>query len=548
MEPFLRYARPGPESKTKPRGTIRPMFWADRIAAGIKETEAAKAASKESPLIIRDEKTLSGRVHIGSMRGVAIHGLVAEVLTQEGVPNQYLYEWNDFDSFDSIPSYLDDATFRPHLGKPLYLVPSPEPGYDNYAEYYAADFGTVHAKAGFSPTYYRTYADLYKNGRMNDLIRISLERKDDIRRILKEVSGSVKDEHWLPVSVVCENCQKMMTTRAFDYDGTTVAYACDRSPDECVPCGHTGRVSPYDGATKLFWKTDWAAKWVTVNVDVEGGGKDHSTKGGSRDAANHIAKEVFGYSSPFDIPYEFFLVGGKKMSSSKGRGSSAKEMSDLFPPEVLRLVLLGKDINQQIDVDPSGDSIPRMYDWYDELAENVRAGGTDDFARLFALCQIKGKGTEVPWQLRFGQVAFLVQMPHLDLHKEAAAVKGSALTAAETEALEERAAYAKFWLATYAPDSYKYVLQETAPALDLNDAQKAALQALHTFSLSGAHTGEEWHARLHELKTEVPIAPKELFSALYQLFLGRDSGPKAGWFLSVLPTDFLQQRLQDASS
>lgn len=524
------------------------MFWADRIVSSIKETEAAKAASKSSPLIVRDEKTLSGRVHIGSMRGVAIHGLVAEVLAADGIPTSYLYEFNDFDPFDSIPGYLDETVYRPHLGKPLYLVPSPEPGFDNYAEYYAADFKAVHEKAGFAPSYYRTYADLYKNGRMDDLIRISLERKDDIRRILKEVSGSVKDEQWLPVSVICENCEKMMTTRAFDYDGSTVAYACDRSPDDCVPCGHTGRRSPFSGGAKLFWKVDWAAKWIAVGVQVEGAGKDHSTKGGSRDVANHIAKEIFNHASPFDIPYEFFLVGGKKMSSSKGRGSSAKEMSDLFPPEVLRLALLGKDINQQIDVDPSGDSVPRMFDWYDELAENVRAGGTDDFARLFHLCQIARTGEEVPWQLRFGQVAFLVQMPHLNLQKEAAAVKGGTLTALETTTLDERAAYAKFWLATYAPDSYKYVLQQSMPALTLNDAQKTAMKALHAFALSGAHTGEEWHARLHELKAEVPIQPKELFSALYQLFLGRDSGPKAGWFLSVLPIDFLERRLQEASS
>ena len=53
------------------------MFWADRIAKEIQETDAAKNATKDSPLIIRDEKTLSGRVHVGSMRGVAIHGLLS---------------------------------------------------------------------------------------------------------------------------------------------------------------------------------------------------------------------------------------------------------------------------------------------------------------------------------------------------------------------------------------------------------------------------------------------------------------------------------------
>ena len=66
--------------------------------------------------------------------------------------------------------------------------------------------------------------------------------------------------------------------------------------------------------------------------------------------------------------------------------------------------------------------------------------------------------------------------------------------------------------------------------------------------MESPHTGEEIHARLHELKTEIPIAPKDLFVAIYKIFLNRDSGPKAGWFLSVLPPDFVQQRLKEASA
>ncbi len=523
------------------------MFWADRLAEEIQQIEAAKKATKEAPLLVRDEKTLSGRVHIGSMRGVAIHGLVAEVLEQKGMPVIYKYELNDFDPFDSIPPDVDAEKFREHLGKPLYTVPSPQPGFENFAEYYGAEYVSVHQKAGFFPEYYRA-TELYRSGKMDPYIKTALERTADVRRILKDVSGSVKDESWLPVSVVCEQCGKIMTTRAHDYDGETIGYTCDRSPDETVPCGHSGRVSPYGGNTKLFWKIDWAAKWVAVGVHVEGGGKDHSTKGGSHDVAAHIAEEIFGYNAPFNIPYEFFLVGGKKMSSSKGRGSSAKDMSELFTPEVLRLVLLGKDINQQIDVDPQGDSVPRTYDWYDDLAEKVREGVQDDFTRLYELCQLPEKGisTEVPWQLRFSQVAFIVQMPHMSLQKEAEAVKGSPLTPSEIAALEERASYARFWLATYAPEEFRFVLQDALPAVELSDTQKKALAVLADY-FAEWRSGEEVHARLHELKTEVSIQPKDLFSALYQIFLARTSGPKAGWFLSSLPREFVESRLREAS-
>lgn len=521
------------------------MLWADRIASEIRDTHTPKNGKT---FLIRDEKTLSGRVHVGSMRGVAVHGLIAEILGEYGTANEYKYELNDFDPFDSIPSYLDAEKFREHVGKPLYAVPSPESGFQNYAEYFGDEFVGVHKKAGLTPNYYRA-TELYRSGKMDGLMKIALERAREIRRILKEVSGSKKDESWLPISVVCEQCGKIMTTRANDYDGETVAYACDRNPDEAKSCGYTGRVAPWKGAAKLFWKAEWAAKWVVHGVDIEGGGKDHSTKGGSRDVANHICREVFGQEPPFDIPYEFFLVGGKKMSSSKGRGSSAKDMSDLFTPEIFRLVLIGKDIREQIDIDPAGESVPRLYDLYDELAESVRSGASDDHSRLYALCELPERraGFTAPWQMRFREVAFVVQMPHLSLAEEAIRSKGDALTEDEDRALAERARYAKFWLSAYAPEEFKYVLQEEMPEVVLSETQKKALALLVEYLQGGERTGEELHLRLHEMKTGVPIQPKELFQAIHRIFLDRDSGPKAGWFLAGLPRDFVINRLSQVS-
>jgi lysyl-tRNA synthetase class 1 len=523
------------------------MFWAERIGEEIQESRKPRDGQR---FLIRDEKTISGRVHVGSMRGVAIHGVVAEVLTEKGIPNEYRFELNNFDPFDTVPGYLEGKGFEEHLGKPLCAVPSPEPGFENYAEYYGAEFVAVHAAAGFTPDYYRL-TELYRSGKMDPFIKIALEHAKDIARIQKEVSGAEKENEWLPVSVICEHCGKMMTTRATSFDGETVGYTCSNEPDGIKSCGHESRVSPFGGAAKLYWKVDWAAKWVALGVDVEGGGKDHSTKGGSRDVANHIAREVFGYEPPFDIPYEFFLVGGRKMSSSKGRGSSAKDMSDLFPPEVFRLALIGKDIREQIDVDPSGESVPRLYDWYDELAEHVRSGVVDDdYARLFSLTQIPDAASQTtvpPWQMRFREVAFVVQMPHLSLVKEATLAKGGGLSDEEEARLDERARYARYWLATYAPEEFKYVLQEEMPAVELSVVQKKALGELLSYMQESSRSGEDVHARLHALKEEVPIKPKELFQAIYRVFLARDSGPKAGLFLAGLPRDFVTARLAEAS-
>jgi len=280
-----------------------------------------------------------------------------------------------------------------------------------------------------------------------------------------------------------------------------------------------------------------------VGVMIEGAGKDHSTKGGARDVAAHISKEVFEYEPPFDVPYEFFLVGGKKMSSSKGYGSSAKEIADLVPPKILRLALLGKEINQTVNFDPEGDTIPVLYDQYDKLAESYWSGEKDDYARLFEFLHPERQLPPSQKLPRFSQVAFVVQMTHLELEKE--------FPEADTPELHERAKYAKRWLDGYAPEKYVFKLQENIPeeAKTFSDVQKTALSEILRYieGFDGVPSGEELHHQLHAIKEKLGIPAGEMFKAIYLAFLGRSSGPQAGWFLSGLKKEFVIQRLQEAT-
>ncbi len=527
------------------------MFWADATLERFrKERIDALSAGK---VVIRDEKTASGRVHVGSMRGAAIHGLLSEILKEEGVANTFLWEINDFDPMDGLPVYLDQETFAPHMGKPLYTVPSPDGKAKNYAEYFAEEFISVIEDTGFRPEYYRA-SELYLSGKMNEVIRIALENADEIRRIYKEVSGSERKEGWLPLSVICEQCGKVGTTRATSFDGEKVVYECgERFVEWAQGCGHKGVVSPFDGRAKLPWKVEWPAKFKVMGVVLEGGGKDHSTKGGAREVADRIAREVFMYKPPFNVPYEFFLVGGKKMSSSKGQGSSAREIADLVPPKIFRLALIGKDIRQAFDFEPEGDTIPVLFDTYDRLAEAYFSGVKDDKTRLFALIhgEKEREALSPRFLPRFSQVVFLVQMPHLSLENEVMKLKGSSLTPEDREELEERARYARHWLENYAPEQFRFVLRrEGLPeeAKGFSDAQKDSLRKIRSYVEE--HTrldGQELHTFLHELRKSSGLEPEEFFGALYKSFLGKGHGPKVGWFLSVIDREFLLSRLGEAS-
>lgn len=521
------------------------MVWVDRIVGDIKERFAEKIARRER-LVIRDEKTLSGRVHVGSLRGIAIHGMLAQVLNEQNIANVFRFEFNDTDPMDEIPRTIERTTYEQHMGKPLHAVPA-LPGSDapNYPLQFGNELQWVVKRLGFPLEFY-TLKPEYDAGKFNDIIETALDHAAEIRAIYKEVSGSVKPDDWYPLQVVCERCGKVGTTQVMVWNpGTkTVTYECRKDLVTWARgCGHRGEISPFDGRAKLPWKIEWPAKWKVFGVDIEGAGKDHSAAGGSRDIGRRVSEEIFGYPEPFNIPYEFFNLGGKKMSASKGIGASAKEISDLLPPTLLRLLMIRKLPNQPIDFDPEGTTIPTLFDEYDRLADHSfkRHPNPDpDYARTFELCQLDfPKKPADLWHMRFSTLAFIIQMPHLTVEKEAEALKGSSLTENETKDLEERVFYVRQWIGKYAPDEYKFTMVQgpndhfvTHP---LSEKQIHALRELRDALEKTSWMGNEIHQSIHTIKEKRALPPKELFTPLYRMFLNRDNGPQIGWFLSTIP-------------
>jgi lysyl-tRNA synthetase class 1 len=524
------------------------MFWTDSEVNVIREQYRERIAADE-PLIIRDEKTPSGRVHFGSMLGVALHGVVSEVLSEDRIGNIYRFEFNDFDPMDDLPADLSGRGFEQYMGQPLYTVPAPDDRAENFAAYYAEEFKDAITDLGFYPEFYNA-SDLYRRGDMNTVIRLALEHKDTIRSIYQRVSKSEKPADWYPLQVVCESCGKIGTTKVTHFDGKQVTYQC--LPDLvswATGCGREGTISPFDGRAKMPFKVEWAAKFAVLNVHVEGGGKDHATKGGTRDVANAIAREVFSQQPPHDIPYEFILVGGKKMSSSKGRGVSAREIVDMVPPEIARLALVGKKPSRQKNFDPHGDTIPVLFDTYDQMADKYFEGIDDDDARAFPLLHPpEDRETLMDYHRpRFSHIASLLQLPHVDLYEELGAIKGAQLTDVEKQEADYRAAYAQSWLDHYAPEEFKLHLYMDEPPItpdELTPQQREALARVRDYiAQQDSLDGQQLHTALHDIRKEMEIEPKAFFSALYLAFLGKESGPKAGWFLSVLERDLLLHRL-----
>lgn len=523
------------------------MFWVDEVVDNIIDEYAGR-----DEFIIRDEKTLSGRVHIGSLRGVVIHGVIAQVLNERGKKAKFLFEFNDFDPMDGMPKELEGKGFDEHMGKPLCNIPAPDGKAKNFAEYYGEEFLSVINEIGFHPELPRASV-AYKEGKMNDWIELGLTRNKEIREIYKRISGSEKEEHWSPIQVICEKCGKVGSTDVLSYDAGKVKYVCKKDKVKWAKgCEYEGEISPFDGNAELTWKVEWPAKWDAYHVNIEGSGKDHNAAGGSHDIGVAICNEISKTDVPYNIPYEFFLIGGKKMSSSKGIGQTAREIADLVPPEILRYLMVKVQPKSRIEFDPEGDTIPRLFDQHDEAAKwyfskDEKDTVQTDLARAFELSQLTDDRPIERFLPRFSQLVFIMQIPRLDVYEEMAKIKGAKLSDADREEIDLRTKYAKKWLETYAPDRYRYELQEklpeTADELTENQKEFARLLAKKLEEIA-EWEGELIHGTIHELiKSHEELTPKDSFQAIYKLFLGKDFGPQAGWFLSALEKDFVVKRL-----
>ena len=498
--------------------------------------------------VVNDAKTPSGHVPVGHLRGILMHDCVARALRDAGVPVEFLYGFDDYDPMDDLPPQHPE--YARYLGVPFAHIPSPDGRAPSYGHYFAAEFAGVFERLGAHPRLYRT-SEMYQAGQFDHAIRLALERVEEIREIYRAVTHSQRiDDRWWPVQVLCENCGRIGTTNVVAWDGREVEYVC--VPDK-VPwaqgCGHRGRRPPFGGGSKLLYRVEWPAKWAALGVTVEGAGKDHMTRGGTHDVAREISTRVFGRPAPYAFAYEFLLFGGKKMSTSHGVGMPAREILEVLRPELARFLIVRPVPRKQVEFDPGGETIPALYDEYDRAAAAYfHEVETPDLARTFYFARVEGEPLRC-YRPRFIKVAYLLQIPSVDLPQAVALEKGAPLTDADRVELDLRVTDARRWLATYAPDHYKFQVQAALPETvgALTPGQRQYLARVAATVAAQRWAGEDLHARLHAVKDEVGLTPREAFGAIYQAFLGKDSGPQAGWFLAALDPDFVVGRLREAA-
>ena len=532
------------------------MEWADELAARV-----------SGPQVINDSKTPSGTVHVGSLRGPVILDVIARALRNGGHETTLLYGVDDLDAMDAQALLTPDAVDR-YMGVPLAHIPDQvADGHASYARHHAQTFINLFADLGIHPDRYYWMSDIYASGAMDPYVRQALERAAVVRDLYRRISNVQHPATWHPILVICETCGRVGTTIVTRWDGERVFYECRADLVTWARgCGGSGWVSPFGGRAKLPWNLEWAAQWSVLGVTIEPCGKDLATAGGSRDRADAIAREVFEREPPIRIDYEFLNIGGRKMSTSKGRGAAAHRIVEVIPPEQLRTLFIRPRPNHAIEFEPEGtDAIPRLFDEFDKLAaatagREIKGDLPPGFASVFRYALLDPdanvEAEAAAFRPSFSHLAFLVQVPAADIGGQMVAEKGSALSAREGAILEERIRAARAWLESYAPERARMAVRESLPdeAANLDAGQRAFLRALAgaidetAAGPGGPSGGDAWQAAIFATAAGLGLPPGRAFAGLYLAFLGRQNGPRAGWLLAGLDQSFVAERLRQAGS
>jgi lysyl-tRNA synthetase class 1 len=514
------------------------MHWA--------EVFANRLIKQDKKQILATGITPSGPIHIGNMREVITTDAVYRLLIEKGSDAELIYIADDFDHLRKLYPYLPKI-YENYIGMSISEIPCPCGKHKNYADHYLYRFLESLKEIGITPKVYRAY-DLYKSGFYKEAIQIALDNSDKIRKIIEKISKRKLQKNWLPFNIKCKNCKKLTNAKPVLYEGPYIEYKCS--------CGFEGQVDIKEGGVgKLPWRVDWPARWKLLNITFEPFGKDLATTGGARDTGEVISKEIYNYTPPEYISYEFILLKGKgAMHSSKGTALSSEQMLNMTPPEVLRFLIMKNQPNKHILFDP-GFGVLNLVDEYDQqervyfgIEEKIK--GMKDLKRTYELSQPHNISENIPFQLPYRHLVTLIQICKKWQDVKKILIRNNLipdfLSKQDDQLLKKRSEHASYWLDNFAPENVKFKVKESLPKIKLEEIQ---IKFLKNFILKIKNirwNADDIHNLIYKISEETNIPINISFKTVYQIILGQEKGPRAGFFLSNLDKEFVLMRCKEA--
>lgn len=521
-------------------------------------------ARRDESIVIHTGKTPSGPIHIGAEREQFLCSAIQRTLEKRNVKSTFNFIIDSFDPLKSIPAGLQvPKGFAENIGKPLSDVPDPSGCHESYAIHFAEEFIDCQARLGLTPNIVYQHT-LYQTPAMKDTIRTVLKKLDELKEIRRHfIQGDAEDGtgDWNPVMVICQRCGKIASRKQEVSPNRLSAWdlATDEASYRCTSCGHEGHGKMADLRLKLSWRVDWPAKWAVFKVSCEPAGKDHCVKDGAYDMGLEICSRIFGYRGPLRVSYEWLTLGEHAMKTHKGITFTPMEWLKIAPPEPLRFMILGPDPMRHIAFLP--DRMPDIVDNFDRLervyfGEEDPAGGEDpDFARdLYELCVVGGVPKEAPARLPYRFSVYMVQLEGLYgrrsmIEKTAEYLEklhGRRLRAAELEDAESRLDMAKNWVGSFAPQSLKFTISETATRYRPETKEERAFIALLIGLLKKDLNEADLQNEIFKAARTEGLEVGKAFSVVYRILLGSERGPRLAPLLVALGKEWALERLQSS--
>ncbi len=502
-------------------------YWLDIVVADILKQHPkgeVTVASGISP---------SASYHIGHFREALTADAIARQIRDSGRKAKHVHFSDNFDPLRRRYEFLPKK-FEQFVGQPICHIPDPDPKgcHSNYAKHFYAEFEKSAKKMGVEMEVVFSFEDQYKAGKMTPYIEKTLENIDQIREIFERVSGRKLPPDWTPIQVINPKTQQF-------FNASLATWVKGDQTIEGVD--YTG------GDVKLNWRLDWPARWALWRVDVEPFGRELATKGSSYDTGKEFVK-LFGGEAPYPVPYDTINLKGdtKKMSSSLGNLITPDEALEIMSAEVLRFFVLRSKPDRILYFD-SGLGLFNLIEEYSKIELALEQGEVHEFAEAYRLAVAGTKQrtiASVPfshlvasYQAGLTQEKLVLEI--LDRTGYEKAVKD------EREILNRELKFVKNWLAKYAPEEVKFEVQPKLPKVELSGDQKAYLKDLaDSLEKEPKLNGQGIHDLVYACALKADLKPIQAFQATYLVLLGKDSGPRAGWFLETLDRKFLLKRLR----
>jgi lysyl-tRNA synthetase class 1 len=479
---------------------IRIPVWAERVAETL----------GEGPHVVVTGISPSGNIH--NLREVLVAEAVANALRARGAEVRFIFHADTIDPLRKLAPGIPEH-FEEYMGHSLSRVPDPDGCHASYAEHFLVPFEEALAEMEMEIEVLRSH-ELYESGAYTGVIREAIRNTDRLRNILQEVSGRRMPKHWSPFLPRAAS-GKLTGARVLEHvpEENKVVYVDEDGWEDGADYSR--------GEGKLGWRVELAARWKALGVTFEPFGKDHTSRGGSTETADRMAREVFDYPVPGRYEYEWISIKGKgAMSSSKGIVLLPKDLLLIMPPDALRKMMLGRDPSRAIELDLEG-GFPRFMDEYRAEAGEPYV----PFTHLVTVAQTVGVDPDAA-----------AQMLRRGGYEEAAR---------DRDTLARDLYYASNWAAEWAPESMRLGLLDPAgsreAAAGLDDEQREYLQEVYR-RLRAEMDGEAVQDVLYSTAIERGLKPKRAFAAVYKVLLGKTSGPKAGPFIAGLTLDQVRER------